>query len=536
MVKASLSYHGGTIIINGMSNLPFAAFDPRINSHRAPAHYYMHLIKNIRENNIDYIDNVLDLVPSVHLGSDIKNHNYVNYHGDNNINKSSFCLRDYQQQAVGNWIRAKMRGCVVLPTGAGKTMVGMGVIDAVRSATLVIVPTIDLMEQWTHNLSKYYKCVNIGNLGGGHNNLQFITVATYDSAYLRASAIGNRFLLIIFDEVHHLAAPGYRTIAEQMASPYRLGLTATIVREDGRHLDLPNLVGETVFQISSDSLAYRQYLAHYEIETRQVQMLPDELREYKKSIDNYEECLRQLGFRYPIAFQKLILLSGRNKIAREAMLARKKADYIALNSKSKLQELKKIPQQNRGVKTIIFTQYNRLVYEISNTFLIPYITYKTAKEERVHVLDRFRNGTYRAIVTSKVLDEGLDVPDAELGVIVSGTGSRREFIQRLGRLLRPRLDRHKTAKLIEIISAKTTETHTSAKRLSALHEEEKDIKEDVHKSGSTLQVKALCFGASTDQAFTCKQISAVSNAVNSKYMLNETQQSDLCKKNNFERR
>ena len=90
------------------------------------------------------------------------------------------------------------------------------------------------------------------------------------------------------------------------------------------------------------------------------------------------------------------------------------------------------------------------------------------------VIDRFRNETYGATVKSKVLDEGLDVPDAELGIIVSGTGSRREFVQRLGRLLRPRSDANKNAKLIEIVSAKTTEINTSAKRLSALHKE--DIK------------------------------------------------------------
>ena len=464
MVKAFLNYHKGTIVINGISNLPFATFDPRINSHRAAAFCYVSLIEHIRENKIDYIDNVLDLIPSTSLSLKRKN----------NTCKSSFSLRDYQRQALSCWIGAKMRGCVVLPTGAGKTMIGMGAIDAVDSATLVIVPTIDLMEQWTNNLSKFYKHINIGNLGGGYDNLQFITVATYDSAYLRASAIGNRFLLIIFDEVHHLAAPGYRTIAEQMASPYRLGLTATIVREDGRHSDLRNLVGETVFQISPALLAAKQHLAPYKIETRQVQMLHDEVRKYNKSIAEYEEYLRQLGVKYPIAFQKLILLSGKNKLARQAMLARKKAAYIALNSKSKLQEIRRILQQNRGTKTIIFTQHNRLVYEVSNTFLIPYITYKTAKAERTDVLDRFRSGKYGAIVTSKVLDEGLDVPDAELGIIVSGTGSRREFVQRLGRLLRPRSDANKNAKLIEIVSAKTTEINTSAKRLSALHKE--DIK------------------------------------------------------------
>jgi superfamily II DNA or RNA helicase len=144
---------------------------------------------------------------------------------------------------------------------------------------------------------------------------------------------------------------------------------------------------------------------------------------------------------------------------------------IALNSKSKIEELKEILADNKGTKTIIFTQHNRIVYEISNNFLIPYITYKTDKDERQDVLKGFRERRYNAIVTSKVLDEGVDVPDAELGIILSGTGSGREFIQRLGRLLRPKSDVNKKARLIEITSAETREIRTSAKRKKALRNE-----------------------------------------------------------------
>jgi superfamily II DNA or RNA helicase len=529
MVKMSLNYHNGTIVISGIANLPFATLDPRTNSLRAPALYYINLIEHMKQSNIEYIDNVLDLIPSKHLNLGSTKDNNAN---SNDNNASNLSLRDYQREAIANWIKAKMRGCIVLPTGAGKTMIGMEVIKAIDSASLIVVPTIDLMEQWTWNLSKYFECVKIGNLGGGHDSIQSITVATYDSAYLRAANIGNKFSLIIFDEVHHLAAPGYRSIAEQMASPFRLGLTATIEREDSRHIELPNLVGETVFQLSSDRLAARQHLAPYEIETREVIMLPEEIREYNDNYDNYQECLRRLGFKYPVAFQKLILLSGRNRIARQAVLARKKAMYIALNSRSKIQELRKILAQNRGVKTIIFTQHNRLVYEISKTFLIPFITYKTGKGERLDVLNRFRDGRYTAIVTSKVLDEGLDVPDAVLGIILSGTGSRREFIQRLGRLLRPKLDVHKKAKLIEIISARTTETHTSAKRMKALRNE--DTKEDNHKSGTRTETKAFCFANDNNINHDCTASLAVSNGRASNFILKEKQQTAVHQKNEFD--
>src|SRR4029078_6783768 len=129
-------------------------------------------------------------------------------------------LRQYQKMALEKWAKAGMKGCVVLPTGSCETIIVLKAIERVNSATLIVVPTLDLMGQWTEILSKHFANAKIGNLGGGTDDIQAITVATYDSAYLRAASIGNKFSLIVFDEVHHLAAPGYRSIAEQMAAPY----------------------------------------------------------------------------------------------------------------------------------------------------------------------------------------------------------------------------------------------------------------------------------------------------------------------------
>jgi superfamily II DNA or RNA helicase len=200
-------------------------------------------------------------------------------------------------------------------------------------------------------------------------------------------------------------------------------------------------------------------------------MLPEELEEYNKHFGMYQVCLKKIGLKmqYAGAFRRLIMMSGRSTAAREAVLSRNKAMDIALNSRTKLEELKKILANNQGLKTIIFTQHNKLVYDISNRFLIPFITHKSSKQERQDALSGFKEGRYNAIVTSKVLDEGVDVPDAELGIIVSGTGSSREFIQRLGRLLRPKPEINRKAKLIEIISSGTREMGTSAKRKRALN-------------------------------------------------------------------
>ena len=462
MLKAVLRYDNGTILITGgIAHIPFATVDPRTNHLRAQALYYQNIIEYLKQSEIEYDDNhVLDLVPCPNILID--------------NNHSSLSLRDYQQKALDSWVKAGKKGCIVLPTGSGKTVIGVKAIEIVNSASLVIVPTIDLMDQWNSVLSKYFTNIKIGNLGGGTDDIQAITVSTYDSAYIRAANIGNKFAFIIFDEVHHLGAPGYRLIAEQLASPFRLGLTATIEREDNMHKEFPRLVGGVVFEAQSSDSAKAKHLASYEIERRQVNMWPEELEEYKRSFGIYQTSLLKLGLRMnlPIAFHKLIMMSGRSPIARQAILARNKAMDIALNSKSKLEELKQILSDNKGIKLIIFTQHNKLVYEISDRFLIPCITHKSSKIERQDTLQGFRDGRYTAIVTSKVLDEGVDVPDAELGIILSGTGSSREFIQRLGRLLRPKRDSNRKAKLIEIVSADTRETGTSAKRKRAFKKKE----------------------------------------------------------------
>ena len=182
MLKTSLSYHSGTVIIKGLAHIPFATVDPRTNLLRALALHYSNIICYLEENAIDYDDSVMDLIPSPYFVP------------------GKVSLREYQKKALENWIKAGMKGCVVLPTGSGKTIIGIKAIERVNSATLIIVPTLDLMGQWTEILSKHFTNAKIGNLGGGNDDIEAITVATYDSAYLRAASIGNKFSLIVFDE------------------------------------------------------------------------------------------------------------------------------------------------------------------------------------------------------------------------------------------------------------------------------------------------------------------------------------------------
>ena len=159
MLKAALRYDSGTILITGIAHIPFASIDPRTKGNlRAQALYYSNILEYLKQSEIEYDDSqVMDLVPSPNLSIDSHQHH--------------LSLRDYQKKALDNWVKAGKKGCIVLPTGSGKTVIGVKAIEIVNSASLVIVPTIDLMDQWTSVLSKYFSDVKIGNLGGGRDDI-----------------------------------------------------------------------------------------------------------------------------------------------------------------------------------------------------------------------------------------------------------------------------------------------------------------------------------------------------------------------------
>ena len=358
-----------------------------------------------------------------------------------------------------------MKGCIVLPTGAGKTIIALHAIRKANTSTLIIVPTLNLMEQWYDSISTMVKAKDqVGKLGGGYEEIKSVTITTYDSAYLKSSYLGNKFEFVIFDEVHHLGSDKYSLIGEQFMSPFRLGLTATIEREDHKHINIYRLVGNIVFRKDFYELSQQKHLARFNLNKIKVNMLPHEMVRYNRTLYEYKQLLKESKIYYPIRLEKLIILSATNVNLRKALLLRNEALDIALNSQAKIIELEKILENHLSEKIIIFTVHTKLAYSISNRFLIPVITHKTRNEERNEILDKFKKGRYRIIVTTKVLDEGTDVPDANMGIILSGTGSKREFIQRLGRLLRPKKDIENLANLVEIISSDTSEVFTSSRR------------------------------------------------------------------------
>jgi superfamily II DNA or RNA helicase len=303
-------------------------------------------------------------------------------------------------------------------------------------------------------------------MSGIRKELKGITVTTYDSAYINVEKIGNKFPLIVFDEVHHLPAESFRQIAELSASPYRLGLTATLEREDGLHKHIPSLIGGKVFELKPQDVAGR-HISEYKIRRIYLPLSDEELREYEKNSKAFKDYVRRKGIKLssPDDFRKVVMRIGFDSEAYSALKSWESARKIAYNSKNKIKYLREILKRHKKDKIIIFTKYNDLVYRISKTFLIPAITYRTDRSERKEILKNFRKGIYRAIVSSQVLDEGIDVPDANIAVIMSGSGSSREYIQRLGRILRPH---GRKSILYELISSETSEIHTSKRRRKGL--------------------------------------------------------------------
>ena len=208
----ALRYEKGSLVAEG-GPIPYGRYDASSQSYVAPAYRYREVVEHLESRGLDYRDDA-SLCPAVtDLSSDIK-------------------LRDYQEDALGAWSSAGHRGIIVLPTGAGKTVVALKAMEELGEATLIVVPTLVLVDQWRRRMEEEFG-VNVGVLGGGSRDVRAITVATYASASMRAESIGNLFSLLVFDEVHHLPASSYRRIGLMYTAPHRMGSVSYT------HLTLP---------------------------------------------------------------------------------------------------------------------------------------------------------------------------------------------------------------------------------------------------------------------------------------------------------
>lgn len=356
-------------------------------------------------------------------------------------------LRDYQENAVkallGDLGPGTGYGTIVMPCGSGKTVVGLKIMEALQTKTLILCPNVVAVHQWIKEIisKTNVKPEMIGEYSGEKKELRPITVCTYQVLTYRASKDGEfehmkiigtgNWGLVIYDEVHMLPAPVFKITAELQAI-YRAGLTATLIREDGKEDDVFSLVGPKRYDIPWTDLAQKGWIASaYCVEIR----IP--LKE-------------DLALPYAIA-------NRRDKYK------------IASTNPSKDLVVDSLLEKHKGESIIIIGQYLDQLKKLQKRLGFPMITGSTSNTKRDELYNRFREGLDKVIIVSKVANFAIDLPDASIAIQISGTfGSRQEEAQRLGRILRPKRN---PCYFYSIVSKYTVEEEFSANRQKFLVEQ-----------------------------------------------------------------
>jgi superfamily II DNA or RNA helicase len=444
-----LTFDGGTVVVTGgrdedRANLPGVAFDARTRTQRSEGRMYRAVVEYLIAKKIPYEDTARDYKAAAWTLTS---------------SRTPFL---HQTEAVDAWWKANGRGVVVLPTGTGKTFAAMLAIRQAGRPALVVTPTIDLLNQWHWELSQGFGGT-VGLMGGGDYDIQPLTVTTYDSAYIHLERWGSKFGLLVFDECHHLPGPTYAMAAVGSIAPFRLGLTATPERADGMEDVYPELIGPIVYRREIKELS-GDFLAEYRTERIYVSLSAEEQERYQTARDKYRRFVfdRNISISGPNGWQRFIFEASRSQEGREAFRAFREQKHLERAAAAKLQKLEELLARHVADRILIFTADNATVYQIARKYLVPAITHQTKARERKQVLERFHSGEYPIVVTSQVLNEGVDVPAANVGIVLSGTSTIRENVQRLGRLLRKQ--QGKQAILYELVARGTTEEFASERR------------------------------------------------------------------------
>lgn len=354
---------------------------------------------------------------------------------------------DFQIEAIKAWELAGRRGIIALPTGAGKSymtrlLIAMLAVRDALCSTLIIVPTRVLLYQWHAQLQRAFRQA-IGIVGDDILDLRSITVATYASARIHMSWFGDRWKLIVFDEVHRKLSAGPSGNSARFAlAPFRLGLTATPLESEQRVVD--ELVGPVIYSRTTEEMIERDVLSVYRRVNVQCNPSAEEARTYFELREPMDDLWHEA--------RRAHRIKGNDWFVRERRL-RPDAAALALRSvlrahrywgsiPSRLLRLRDILRKHVDDRVLIFADSRATAYEISRQFLIPPITADIGADERELYLTAFAEGTCRALVTARALEEGVDLPNANVAVILAGRKTSREdtvqYVQRRGRVLRKR--------------------------------------------------------------------------------------------------
>ena len=434
-----LVFDRGTLVLYGDSadagSLPGVLWDPRIRAWRAPAFYYTNLSRELARRYPGFYDEVRPLlvdVPSIPIPE----------------------LRPYQAAAIASWEFADRRGSIALPTGSGKTRAAIAAIARTRLRTLCLVPTRALMAQWVRALFDA-SCGPIGEYGDGRRVEQPITVATFASALRNMETLGNRFDLLVIDEAHHFGGGAGDEILEMSTAAARLGLSATLPEDEVRRSRLDALIGPEVYGASIEELAGR-YLASFQLITISINLAPSERQAYNAEMSVFRPVCRAFFGAAPAAsWADFVTSAGRSDAGRRALAAWRHSRMVVRYHLEKRRIVNELLQRHRDSRILIFAADNDTAYSVAREHLVQPITCDIGKRERARALQRFSSGDLRILVSARVLNEGIDVPAANVAIIAGGSQGSREYVQRVGRILRP--SEGKKAIVYELVTLGTFE-------------------------------------------------------------------------------
>ena len=328
-------------------------------------------------------------------------------------------------------------------------------------SALCLVPTRVLLDQWSREIGAVYRGA-IGCYGDGVRRVAPVTVATFEGAYRHMHEIGDRFDLLIVDEVHHFGG-GLRDEALEMAlADARLGLTATPPRDAGAAASLAELVGPTVFELAVGDLA-GGFLASFDAITLYLDLGPEERSAYANLSALFTGVYAEFRRAAPEAsWADWSRHAAGTPTGRRALAAWRQMRRLLSFTHAKRRALRALLERQRDAKVLVFTADNDTAYAIARAHLIMPLTCDIGRPEREDVLERFRGGDLRTLVSARVLNEGLDVPDADVAIIVGGALGEREHVQRIGRLLRPGEGKRATA--YELVTRNTIEVGQARRR------------------------------------------------------------------------
>ncbi|WP_164102409.1 DEAD/DEAH box helicase family protein [Candidatus Laterigemmans baculatus] len=370
-------------------------------------------------------------------------------------------LRPDQLQATEAWVAGGRQGVIVMPTGTGKTVVAIELMIRAGTSTLVVAPIRDLMYQWHQRLLSATG-IDAGIIGDGVHRVSPISVTTYDSAAIHGPRLGNRFGLIIFDEVHHLHGAWRTDAARMSAAPLRLGLTATPPADPERLQELRESVGPTVYS-QAITAARGQTLADYRIKRIAVHLeaeMRDRYRSLAAHVQRFVADRRELDPKF--RWEQIFKLTATDPEARRCLRAYRLKRRIEERASEKLRVLEDLFRLHAGEPVLVFVGSNAMARDVSMRFLIPCLLSHCGKRERADLLSGLAKGRYPALVANRVLDEGVDLPAVNVAIVIGGSASSRQATQRLGRVLRK--GRGDEAILYEVVTADTAEVQRSRTR------------------------------------------------------------------------